>query len=99
MTEPVGGMTFPGGMPPPASVPPGHGSVAPQPVPTIPADLLAWGAGVRQDLANVCEKLTAIRMLLETQQAQRRIEFKVAQEQRELLLKIASTKAARGDAQ
>lgn len=81
--QPVGGMTFPGGMPPPTSVPPGHGSVEPQAVPTLPAELLAWGAGVRTDLAAMCATLVAIRELLEAQQKQR-------QEQRELLLTIVS---------
>jgi hypothetical protein len=60
--QPVGGMTFPGGnlM--------GSSPRAPQAVPTIPAELLAWGAGVRQDLATMCATLVAIQELLEMQQ-------------------------------
>jgi hypothetical protein len=81
----TGGMTFPRGVPGPPD---------PQAVPTIPAELLAWGAGVRTDLAAICATLAAIRELLETQQAQRHIEFTVQQEHRELLLKIAANTGA-----
>lgn len=54
--KPLGGMTFttPEATPPGFSTPP----VPPQPLPSVPPELLEWGRAIREDLA-------AIRALLE----------------------------------
>ncbi len=72
-TPPLGGMTFPGA-PPGFNTPP---QPQPQQVPTIPPEFLAWGAGVRADLAAIAAIGGAI--------------LKLLREQRDLALMIAKT--------